>query len=1370
MKNLRHKLLPTQWFGSPKRRQRPQPKSSNQRRLRSETLEKRELLAGDLLASDFRADVNPHHNGLAAVDANVDGWVTPSDILVVLNALAEKTDLGGAALGEEAANIEFKVDINNDDVLTPADALMVINDLNENGPHAMNPVVEFVLTARDLQDNLLPEDANGNISVDVNEIFQLEIGYNDLRGLSATGVFTQFLNLQTGVDDNLNGIDESTDGDGIVSAADGEDEDGGILTPAMTEFQELAFDRALDDSSVTGDYVFSIEGQSTTYTVSRADMASGITGPVIEALEAFGYDQSDFEVKFVQPTSDTAPFRFQIRYTDFLDPAFRNVNLPNITVAANLSVASDVTTFTASPVNSDGSINGAAVPFNIDFSNRFFNGQDVYGFNAEGDFSDEDGYIAVGATQLGAALSVPDKIGRPLPTNEPMESFSLPVFLNTSVTAADPLNVGIEIPNRNTEKDEYLLVFSEPGRLDESLVVLGEDASVSIITNATTANTAPTVAAALTRTATESDGQITLDLLAGANDVDNDPLTIINAVVDSGDPKSTATPPGTAISGNNLVINPSAYASLGSGDMEVIVYSFQVSDGRGGTVNQTATVTINGEDDANNAPTATPISVTFTEDDSAASIVDLIPSTNVNDPDGDTLTVSNVTLTSTSTAVAGVTIDEANTRLNVNPQANGELNDGESRTSTFSYTISDGNGGSVSNTVTVTVTGITDGTTNTVPVLATSPIVASFSEDDANDTVNLLAGATDADGDTLSVAGYTVTSGDATGVVLAGSNLAITPSAYNSLAAGTTAPVVATYTVTDGNGGNVSQTVTVTFNGVNDAPTVAGPLTQTRNESDATSFDLLGGATDPDTGDVLSVTGATVSGTALGVTVSGSTLNFDTAANAALNTGDTATAMVTYQIIDGNGGSVSQTATITINGEGTTTTNNAPTVSGALSDSFLETAGAQTVNLLEGATDADGDTLTVSGLTITGDTSNATTNNGNTLSINPAAYASLNDGEFVDISYAYTISDGNGGSVGQTATVRINGVTQTVNSAPTVDGNVSATFNEDQASGTVNLLSGATDADGDTLTVENLTLANGSAAGITVSGNTLNVNPDAYGDGLDAGDTATITYTYTISDGNGGSVAQTAVITITGADDGDGTGKTVKGRIAVGSGGNSAVANRLAGIPVTLSSISSGISKTALTNLQGDYTINDVPPGEYTISYDLPSSVRVSGSTTSSLSVSATDDVTNVPSSDLGSVILQGAISSFDILASHYAPGEQTTIPAESVAVGSVQLDSSGNQVLFTGSSGMDGIQFAEIALSANRDSALLTVLEDDGDVLSVRLSSDQFHVTADGSAVRFFGDKSELEVISQSAADSLSQEFANYRDAIDQILSQSAS
>ena len=49
---------------------------------------------------------------------------------------------------------------------------------------------------------------------------------------------------------------------------------------------------------------------------------------------------------------------------------------------------------------------------------------------------------------------------------------------------------------------------------------------------------------------------------------------------------------------NTLSVDPTAYASLPAGATENIIYSYTVTDGNGGTVAQTATVTITGTDDA----------------------------------------------------------------------------------------------------------------------------------------------------------------------------------------------------------------------------------------------------------------------------------------------------------------------------------------------------------------------------------------------------------------------------------------------------------------------------------------------------------------------------------------------------------------------------------------------------------------------------------------------------------------------------------------------------------------------------------------------------------------------------------------------------
>ncbi|MBE9103241.1 DUF4347 domain-containing protein [Vacuolonema iberomarrocanum] len=104
------------------------------------------------------------------------------------------------------------------------------------------------------------------------------------------------------------------------------------------------------------------------------------------------------------------------------------------------------------------------------------------------------------------------------------------------------------------------------------------------------------------------------------------------------------------------------------------------------------------------------------------------------------------------------------------------------------------------------------------------------------------------------------------------------------------------------------------------------------------------------------------------------------------------------------------------------------------------------------------------------------------------------------------------------------------NIEPTVTEAVTVTATENDTAFSVDLLAEASDLNGDTLSISNLTLVSGDAAGVAADGTTLNVDPDAYNTLLD-GQSEVITYSYDIEDGNGGSVSQTATITITGITD-----------------------------------------------------------------------------------------------------------------------------------------------------------------------------------------------------------------------------------------------
>ncbi|WP_137889444.1 DVUA0089 family protein, partial [Pseudomonas sp. 2FE] len=130
--------------------------------------------------------------------------------------------------------------------------------------------------------------------------------------------------------------------------------------------------------------------------------------------------------------------------------------------------------------------------------------------------------------------------------------------------------------------------------------------------------------------------------------------------------------------------------------------------------------------------------------------------------------------------------------------------------------------------------------------------------------------------------------------------------------------------------GNISTATNVTLNvtNINEAPTVAAALTAAANEDDASfNVNLLTGASDVDIGDVLSV--SNVQGLSSGLSLSGNTLSVDPSDTTfqSLAVGETRDIIVSYDVIDGNGGSVSQSITVTITG-----TNDTPVIQSSVID------------------------------------------------------------------------------------------------------------------------------------------------------------------------------------------------------------------------------------------------------------------------------------------------------------------------------------------------------------------------------------------------------------------------------------------------------
>ncbi|MBU2098241.1 MAG: cadherin-like domain-containing protein [Gammaproteobacteria bacterium] len=120
----------------------------------------------------------------------------------------------------------------------------------------------------------------------------------------------------------------------------------------------------------------------------------------------------------------------------------------------------------------------------------------------------------------------------------------------------------------------------------------GAEASSVLTITVTGSNDAPTVAYALSATASEEDPVFTIDLLEGAVDVDN------GAVLSVSDFSVAGGKGGWVLDGNQLTIDPDYYDDLNTGDLETLDFSYKVTDGVGGEVDQTLTLNIEGFTDA----------------------------------------------------------------------------------------------------------------------------------------------------------------------------------------------------------------------------------------------------------------------------------------------------------------------------------------------------------------------------------------------------------------------------------------------------------------------------------------------------------------------------------------------------------------------------------------------------------------------------------------------------------------------------------------------------------------------------------------------------------------------------------------------------
>lgn len=507
--------------------------------------------------------------------------------------------------------------------------------------------------------------------------------------------------------------------------------------------------------------------------------------------------------------------------------------------------------------------------------------------------------------------------------------------------------------------------------------------------------------------------------------------------------------------GSAVVRGVSIIYTPATGFAGVDSFNYQITDGNDGNSTATVTVTVTG---GNTAPVA--------ENDSAATPENTAVSINVldndSDADGDALSISVTTQGDNGSGVV------ATGAITYTPDTD------FTGTDTLVYEINDGNGGTDTATVTITVSE-----TNQAPVATDD--TASTSENTAV-TVDVLSNDDDADGDALTVV-IAAPASDGTAAVTADQTIIYTPD--NDF----TGSDSFIYEVNDGAGGTDTATVTINVDSINAPPVAVDDSAETLTET-AVIINVLDNDSDPD-GDVLSVAITVAAANGVAELNANNTVSYTSVA------AFTGTDSFDYTIDDGAGGTATATVTVNVNAVNTPPVATDDGVTTEVNDPI-------TVQVLANDSDEDGDALTVT-ITTAPASGSASVRGGVRILYTPAA-------DFVGVdSLVYQVDDGNGGTDTATLTITM----ESLNALPVANPDAGTAVTGIAIE--IDVVANDTDADGDTLTISEVTVP-GNGAAVILADNRIE-----YTAAVDF--TGTDTFEYTIEDGNSGTA--TALVTMT---------------------------------------------------------------------------------------------------------------------------------------------------------------------------------------------------------------------------------------------------
>jgi hypothetical protein len=248
----------------------------------------------------------------------------------------------------------------------------------------------------------------------------------------------------------------------------------------------------------------------------------------------------------------------------------------------------------------------------------------------------------------------------------------------------------------------------------------------------------------------------------------------------------------------------SGWDSLAQGATTSTTVTYTISDGKGGTDTASFDFTITG---VNDAPTMGADAVSVAENTTSANIHATVM---LNDVDVDTADTFDITAVDTTGTTGTVVFNAGTDTLTYEATAAFDsLAVGETTTDTFDYTVTDGFGGMSTTTVTVTITGVNDGPT----AVDDSGLNVEQTATTTNLHATLISNDTDPDtSDVLDIQSVD-TSGTTGSVTFNGATNSLTYTASGfALAPGASTTDTFDYTVSDGNGGTDTATVTMTIN------------------------------------------------------------------------------------------------------------------------------------------------------------------------------------------------------------------------------------------------------------------------------------------------------------------------------------------------------------------------------------------------------------------------------------------------------------------------------------------------------------------------------------------------------------------------------